>query len=316
MKFVVTGAAGFIGSSICARLLEDTSNTVLGVDCITNYYDADLKNRNLAKLQSPRFAFDSTDLAVGDVDSLVEDVDVIFHQAGQPGVRSSWGKEFQDHVGRNVVATQRLLEAVARRGNLSRFVFASSSSVYGDQPRYPVAETALPMPNSPYGVTKLAAENLVTLYARNYGVPAVSLRYFTVYGPGQRPDMAFTRFLRAAYEGGEIGVYGTGAQERDFTFIDDIVEANMKAIDSRATPGSVINISGGSIIRLEQAIDTIAEISETKLNIVKSAAVSGDVFRTDGNSESARELLGWKPAVTLREGLTRQWAWVKEQYSA
>src|SRR5262245_64919423 len=221
---LVTGVAGFIGSHLAERLLRDGVR-VTGVDCFTDYYDPAIKRRNLERARShPEFALVELDLGEADLAAL-PDVQVVYHQAAQPGVRASWGADFAIYTHHNVLATQRLLERY-RGSSLERFVYASSSSVYGDAERYPTDEGLLPRPLSPYGVTKLAGEHLALLYARNFGMPVVALRYFTVYGPRQRPDMAFHRFCRALLTGQAITVYGDGRQSRDFTFVADAVEAN------------------------------------------------------------------------------------------
>ena len=238
MKALVTGAAGFIGSTLSARLLADGWD-VTGIDALTPYYDPALKRANLERLGGA-FTFVQEDLRTADLDALLDGVDVVFHEAGQPGVRASWGDEFGIYLDANVAATQALLEAAKRAPGLQRLVYASSSSVYGDAARFPVLEVDLPQPVSPYGVTKLAAEHLCSLYASNFGVPTVSLRYFTVFGPRQRPDMAFTRFLTAVRDDRPITLYGTGEQIRDFTYVDDVVEANVAGghRDGRAGHGA------------------------------------------------------------------------------
>jgi nucleoside-diphosphate-sugar epimerase len=209
VKALVTGVAGFIGSNIARRLLADGHDFV-GVDALTDYYEPQIKRSNLRRADDPRFRFVEGDLNTLDLAPLLADTEVVFHEAGQPGVRASWGSEFGRYASDNICATQRLLEEAHRAGSLRRFVYASSSSVYGNAERYPTEETDRPQPVSPYGVTKLAAEHLCSLYAHNYGLPTVSLRYFTVYGPGQRPDMAFTRFCRWVHAGSPIQLYGTG----------------------------------------------------------------------------------------------------------
>src|SRR3954454_2167315 len=253
MRALVTGVAGFIGSTRTHAVLA-RGDQVVGVDCSTPYYDRAAKDANLATAgQSDRFELIETDLRSDDVESLVDGVDVVFHQAAQPGVRLSWSTGFEDYVSHNVLATQRLLEAV-KANTSAKFIYASSSSVYGNAPAYPTTEDDVPRPHSPYGVTKLAAEHLCSLYASNFGVPTVSLRYFTVYGPGQRPDMAFNRFIRATLAGEPITVYGTGEQVRDFTYVDDVVQANLLAAEGDVPPGSVFNVSGGSDISVNEVL--------------------------------------------------------------
>jgi UDP-glucuronate 4-epimerase len=311
VTFLVTGAAGFVGGRISARLLAD-GHDVVGVDAVTDYYDQRIKRANLARLDHPRFRFVEGDLNSLDLPELLRGVEVVFHEAGQPGVRSSWGTDFQRYTSANVDATQKLLEASLRAESLRRLVYASSSSVYGDAERYPTEETDRPQPVSPYGVTKLAAEHLCSLYARNYGLPTASLRYFTVYGPGQRPDMAFTRFCRAVHEGRPIEVYGTGEQVRDFTFVDDVVEANLQvaAADADAVPpGTVLNVAGGASTTVNEVLDLLGTISGRPVDVVRSEVVRGDVARTGGSTHAIRKAVGWHPRVELAEGLEEQYRW-------
>ncbi len=311
MRALVTGAAGFVGSTLARRLLAD-GHDVVGVDSVNDYYDQELKRANLGRLASPGFQFVESDLNAVDLRSLLAGTEVVFHLAGQPGVRSSWGSEFDRYVTDNIRATQRLLEAALHAHRLRRFVFASSSSVYGDAERYPTEETDRPQPLSPYGVTKLAAEHLCTLYARNHGVPTVSLRFFTVYGPRQRPDMAFTRFCRAVSDGREIEVYGTGEQVRDFTYVDDVVEANVQVgtADIGSVPaGSVFNVAGGSSTTVNEVLALLGEISGRAVRVVRGAPVLGDVLRTGGSTEALSKATGWMPRVGLREGLEEQYRW-------
>lgn len=228
MRAIVTGAAGFIGHTLASKLTSD-GHDVIGIDSFTPYYDTAIKEENICRIKSSKFELIRKDILDLDLSSVLDGADVIFHQAGQPGVRKSWGSEFSEYINANISATQYLLESAKGISSLKRFVYASSSSVYGDAERYPTTEMDPTSPISPYGVTKLAAEHLCTLYGKNFGVPTVSLRYFTVYGPGQRPDMAFTRFLRAAVLDDEITIFGDGHQIRDFTYIDDIVQANIIA---------------------------------------------------------------------------------------
>lgn len=235
MTILITGVAGFVGSTLARRLL-DMGESVVGIDAITDYYDVSLKRRNLESLQNDRFEFLEGDINTLNLDAIQPNVEYVFHQAGQPGVRASWGADFETYTASNVNATQKLLEAFKDSKSLKRFVYASSSSVYGNAETYPTNELVRPQPRSPYGVTKLAAEHLCSLYAANFGMPTVSLRYFTVYGPKQRPDMAFTRFLTCAISGRPISLFGTGNQIRDFTYIDDVIEANIAAAQSELPP--------------------------------------------------------------------------------
>lgn len=315
MRALVTGAAGFVGHNLAQRLLRD-GHQVVGVDSLTDYYSVDLKRRNLAKIaDSPDFVFVEADLLQIDLVSLLADIDVVFHQAGQPGVRKSWGADFSIYTRANVDVTQKLLEAATSAPRLKRFVYASSSSVYGDAERFPTTEVERPMPVSPYGVTKLAAEHLCTLYAKNFDLPTVSLRYFTVYGPGQRPDMAFTRFVRAVVENEPVTIYGTGEQIRDFTFIDDVVEANVLAASVDSTPGSIFNVAGGSSVSVNEVLETLSVLSGLPVRAHRIERALGDVFRTGGSTTAISEQLGWTPAVGIEEGLRRQLAWGQEVFA-
>ena len=309
MKALVTGAAGFVGSSISAALLA-AGWDVVGIDAMTDYYDPARKEENLARL-GPDFRCVRAALADVDLPALLADADVVFHQAGQPGVRASWGQDFGAYLEANVAATQVLLEAARQAPNLARIVNASSSSVYGDAECFPTGELDRPAPISPYGVTKLAAEHLCSLYASQFGLPTVSLRYFTVFGPRQRPDMAFTRFLTAAATGGRITVYGTGEQVRDFTFIDDVVAANLMAATTALKPGTVLNVAGGTHVSVNEVLEEIAGLAGGPLDVQRLPRSDGDVTRTGGDATRAAEVLGWEPQVGITEGLARQWEWVR-----
>jgi UDP-glucose 4-epimerase len=309
-RSVVTGAAGFVGSHLAERLL-DAGHEVVGVDCFTDYYDRRAKESNVAAARANEaFQLVEGDLCAIDLARLLEGVDFVFHLAGQAGVRPSWGPSFGEYVRHNISATQRLLEA-AKDAQLRKLVFASSSSVYGNAKELPVNEQALPRPVSPYGVTKLAAEHLCSLYGQLFELPAVSLRLFTVYGPRQRPDMAIRRFLTAALRDEPITIYGDGEQTRDFTFVADVVNAHLLAMD--APPGDcVYNVCGGSRISINGLLEIIEKTSERKLRIEYAEAARGDAQHTLGNNSRARDALGFVPKVLLAEGVAAEWAWLKE----
>jgi nucleoside-diphosphate-sugar epimerase len=307
---LVTGAAGFIGSTLCASLVERGAE-VRAVDCLTPYYEREQKEANLAALD-PGIQHHDVDLIDADLDALLDGIDTVFHLAGQPGVRLSWSDGFALYERHNVAVTQRLLEA-ARERSLRRFVFASSSSVYGNAASYPTSEDLLPRPHSPYGVTKLAAEHLCGLYAEVYGVPTVSLRYFTVYGPRQRPDMLMHRLFEDALAGRPVPIYGTGEQVREFTFVSDIVEANIRAAERDVAPGTVVNVAGGSETTVAAVIDMVGELIGHPVELDRQPAKAGDVQRTAGSIERARALLDWSPVVDLREGLAAQHAWHRDR---
>lgn len=310
MRCFVTGVAGFIGSHLAERLLAD-GHDVCGIDGFIDYYPRHIKERNLEGPLSWRsFTFLEGNLLTIDLPPLLEGVDWVFHQAAQAGVRASWGKDFARYVNHNILATQQLLDAVVRVGGLQRFVYASSSSVYGDATMLPVAETITPHPISPYGVTKLMGEHLCTLYHRNFGVPTVSLRYFTVYGPRQRPDMAFHRFCKAIINGQPIHVYGDGRQTRDFTYISDVVEANVRATMVEAAIGKVMNIAGGSCVPLHHVILLLQEITVSHIHVIFDEKQPGDVSHTYGDTAQAEQVLGYRPLVPLREGLTYEFEYI------
>ncbi|HVC27386.1 MAG TPA: NAD-dependent epimerase/dehydratase family protein [Nitrososphaerales archaeon] len=304
MKCLVTGCAGFIGSHLSEALASE-GHSVLGVDCFTDYYPRRIKASNLLALRkTKRFELVEADLSSAKLPPLLRDVEYVFHLAAQPGVRASWGTSFSHYVKDNVVATQRLLEAAKHSPTIKSFVFASSSSIYGDAEAFPTPESAAPRPVSPYGATKLAGENLCHVYFRNYSVPAVALRYFTVYGPRQRPDMAFNIFISKMTRGEEIEVYGDGEQRRDFTFVADTVAATMLA--SQARPGSVYNVGGGSSTSLNHVISIIESIMGKKARIKLLHGALGDVRDTSANIRRIRTDLGYKPGTTLADGLKKQ----------
>ncbi|MGK9272129.1 NAD-dependent epimerase/dehydratase family protein [Williamsia muralis] len=315
MKVVVTGAAGFIGSHFCQLIAADPRNEIVGIDSFTDYYDKSLKQVNLSYIPRAKFVFLEKDLNLVNLPSVLDGADVVVHLAGQPGVRKSWGVDFSDYVNNNIVATQKLLEAARQTKSVRKFVYASSSSVYGDAEAYPTVETALPSPRSPYGATKLAAEHLCGIYASSYGLPVVSLRYFTVFGPRQRPDMAFTRFCRAAASGHPITIYGSGEQIRDFTYIDDVVEANRLAMTADCEPGTVVNIAGGGNISVNSTIELIESFAGVKVEVRRTEAARGDVYRTAADTQAALDKLGWAAKVPVETGLRLQYEWATESIS-
>lgn len=299
MRSVVTGAAGFVGSHLSELLLAQ-GDEVVGIDSFTDYYDPSTKENNLAGVMDhERFTLQRDDLLTADLPELFRGADVVYHLAGQPGVRPSWGAEFATYVSRNVLATQTVLEA-ARAVDLPKLVYASSSSVYGDAESYPTAETVRPQPVSPYGVTKLAAEHLCELYRINFGLPTVSLRFFTVYGPRQRPDMAFSRLIAAGVRGELFELYGTGEQTRDFTYVGDIARALRAAAVSDFT--GVANIGGGSRTSMNEVLEIVSEVAGEPI-VRRLAKQQGDVKDTAADTTRAREGFGYVPQVELREGL-------------
>ena len=310
MRVLVTGAAGFIGSHLAERLIE-SGYEVLGVDSFFDYYPKRIKENNIkGLLQGSGFEFIEGDLAALDLNGIVGSVEAVFHQAALAGVRSSWGQRFGEYVGNNVLCTQLLLEA-SKDKDLEKFIYASSSSVYGDARDLPITENSPTVPVSPYGVTKLAGENLASLYHTGYGVPTVSLRYFTVYGPRQRPDMAFHKFIKAVMEGEEIEVYGTGEQTRDFTYISDAVEANIQALDF-GKAGGIYNIGGGSRVMLGDAIKIIEDVTSRKAKIKHGDAQRGDAKHTLADTSQAERDFSYSPKVGLREGISKHYEWLKK----
>lgn len=306
MIAVVTGSAGFIGSTLVERLLDE-GHEVIGIDSFTDYYDPALKHSNLASAtRNPSFRLVVDDLMSHDLTSLFAGADVVWHIAGQPGVRLSWSDGFDSYVVRNVTATQRVLEA-AKAACVGRVVYASSSSVYGNAERYPTLETDRPEPYSPYGVTKLAGEHLCVLYARNWGLPTVSLRYFTVYGPRQRPDMATHRLINAALRQEPFPMFGDGTQERSFTYVDDVVRATYLAgITASLAPGLVVNAAGSATYSLGQLIELVGNAVGRAVPLDRRPAQPGDAQRTGGDTSLIESLLGWKAEVSLPDGIAAQ----------
>ncbi|MDH4063957.1 MAG: NAD-dependent epimerase/dehydratase family protein [Acidobacteriota bacterium] len=309
MKALVTGGAGFIGSHLSERLLDDGVE-VVALDCFTDYYPRPIKEANVASLVGrPGYRLVEASIADADLPSLLEGVTHVFHLAAQAGVRKSWGRDFQIYTSLNVDATQVLLEACVGRP-IERVVYASSSSVYGDEAALPMREDVPLHPVSPYGVTKLAAEHLCHLYFANHGVPAVSLRYFTVYGPRQRPDMGFHRFFTAIMAGRAVTQYGDGLQTRDFTFVADAVTATHTA-GLRGVPGRVYNIGGGSRVALRDVFELLGSVTGRPVRIDRQPPQKGDMRDTYADTTLARVDLGFQPGTSLEEGLRAMYRWME-----
>lgn len=304
MRYVVTGAAGFIGSQLLRALLERGHDAV-GWDAFTDYYDPALKEENASGLPVER-------LDLVDEPFSLEGVDGVFHLAAQPGVRS-FGAVFPVYVRQNILATQRLLEAAAAAG--TRVVFASSSSVYGDAETYPTPESAAPAPISPYGITKLACEHLAHACGRELGLDCVTLRYFTIYGPRQRPDMALQRVISCLVEGRPFELYGDGTQSRSFTFVDDAVEATIAAME-HGPAGATYNVGGGEEASLLEAIEALGRLAGRRLELVRLPRREGDARRTAADTSRIRADLGWAPATSFEAGLEAQWRWAADRVAA
>jgi len=305
-RVLVTGCAGFLGSHLCERLIDD-GHDVLGVDCFSDFYPRELKERNLQRLRDESaFTLRQIDLSSADLDGLLEGVSLVYHLAAQPGVRNSFGAGFGHYVKQNVLATQALLEEATHRP-VESFVYASSSSVYGDTSTYPTAEDAELCPVSPYGMTKVATEDIAGVYHRNDGVPVVGLRYFTAYGPRQRPDMAFSRFIATALAGKALPVNGDGRQIRDFTYVADVIEGTVSAMG--AEPGSVYNIGGGNATSVIDIIGVLEELLERPLEIQFHPGQRGDARQTCADGARAERDLGFAPATGLADGIARQLEW-------
>jgi nucleoside-diphosphate-sugar epimerase len=304
MRYLVTGAAGFIGSQLLRTLL-DRGHDAIGWDAFTDYYDPALKEENAVGLPVER-----VDLAEDALD--LEGLDGVFHLAGQPGV-ASFGGIFPVYMRQNVLASQRLFEAAAAAG--VRVTFASSSSIYGDAATYPTPEDTSPRPLAPYGITKLACEHLAHAYATEFGLEVVVTRYFTIYGPRQRPDMAFTKMVSRLAEGRPFELYGDGTQSRSFTYVDDAVEATIAAME-RGTPGSTFNVGGGSEVSMLEAIDVLGRIANRRLEVVRMPRREGDASRTAADTTRIREALGWEPETSFDEGLAAQWRWAADRVAA
>ncbi len=317
--FVVTGCAGFIGSTLTDFLLS-REERVIGIDAFRDYYNPEIKRRYIEKaLESSAFSLleGSISSKLSDLDAALSKTDsvVIYHLAAQAGVRKSWGRDFHIYTRDNVQATQILLEWASKRDNLENFIYASSSSVYGIPVNLPMVEdSTVPVPHSPYGVTKLAAENLVRLYSSNVGMPSVNLRFFTVYGPRQRPDMAFNRFIRAGLNNKPAGIFGDGSQTRDFTFVNDIVNGLVLAAGCK--DGSVMNLGGGNRVTLLSAINTLSNLLDSPLQLDFLPSQNGDVPDTWASTDLAGTKLGWTPETSLEEGLALEIDWLKSLLSS
>jgi nucleoside-diphosphate-sugar epimerase len=313
-RAVVTGCAGFLGSTLSEALVANGCE-VVGVDCFTNYYARERKEQNIALLREvPRFTLIEADLASAPLDGLLEGIDTVYHLAAQAGVRGSFGENFRTYVTNNVLATQRLLEQAAN-ASLSAFVYASSSSVYGNAAAYPTDEDTERRPVSPYGMTKVATEELAGVYHRCFGVPVVGLRFFTAYGPRQRPDMAFWRFLHCALTGQALPINGDGHQIRDFTFVDDVVAGTIAAA-RLGHAGSVYNIGGGTPVELIEAIDLICELVSRPVEIARLPAPLGDPRATGCDQSLAERELKFVPRTSLRTGLTAQLEWMLAEHGS
>ena len=313
-RYLVTGVAGFIGSNL-ARQLCNAGHSVVGIDSFHGYYSKTSKLNNLSRLLDVKtFRFQELDIL--NLGKLVfeKDFDCIFHLAAQPGVRDSWGIGFDSYATNNVLGTQKVFE-FAVQNHTKRVVFSSSSSIYGDAETFPTLESASPKPRSPYGVSKLTGEHLGAAYARNFGLEVVALRYFTVFGPGQRPDMAIYRLIHCAISGDPFPKYGGGEQIRDFTYVEDVVAANMLAATSTLSSQSVvINIGGGNNTSLNTLISSIETITKAKIKIIQESTPKGDVFRTGADTNLASELLGWRPKIAIETGLELQYQWQMGSY--
>ena len=304
MRYVVTGAAGFIGSHL-AEALGERGHEVVAVDCFTDYYDPALKEENASGLPVTR-----VDIAEDALD--LDGFDGVFHLAGQPGV-ASFGGVFPVYVRQNVLASQRLFEEAAASG--TRVVLASSSSIYGDAESYPTPEDTMPRPLSPYGITKLACEHLARAYRLEFGLDVATVRYFTIYGPRQRPDMAFTKIVSCLAEGRPFELYGDGSQSRSFTYVDDAVEATIGTME-RAPSGSVFNVGGGSEVSMLEAIETLGRIAGRRLELIRQPRRQGDAARTAADTGRIRSAIGWAPQTPFDEGLAAQWRWAAARVAA
>jgi UDP-glucuronate 4-epimerase len=304
MRYVVTGAAGFIGSHLLRALVE-RGHDATGWDAFTDYYDPALKEENARDLPVTR-----VDLAEDALE--LEGIEGVFHLAGQPGV-ASFGGIFSVYLRQNMLASQRLFEAAAASG--VRTVFASSSSIYGDAAAYPTPEDTIPRPLSPYGVTKLGAEQLASAYAREFGLDHVVVRYFTIFGPRQRPDMALAKIVACLVEDRPFELHGDGTQSRSFTYVADAVEATVLAME-RGSAGDVFNVGGGEEVSMLEAIETLAGVSGRRLDVLPAPRRDGDQARTLADTTRIRSQTGWEPSTPFATGLEAQWRWAADRVGA
>ena len=312
---IVTGVAGFIGSHLAEALLKQEIE-VIGIDRFNDYYDPQLKEKNIVNLDKfPNFKLIRASIEELDWQQLLESVEIVYHQAAQAGVRASWGEGFSKYTTRNINATQIILEGAKQAKSLKRIVYASSSSIYGNAATMPTPETLCPQPVSPYGITKLAGEQLCKLYQQNFGVPTTALRYFTVYGPRHRPDMAFHKFFKAAIDNDAISIYGDGRQTRDYTFVSDVVAANLAAGKVPEAVGEAFNIGGGSRVTLVELLEIMEQVIGRSIRKDYVEKAKGDARHTSADISKASKILGYAPQVSLKEGLTREWEWIQTIYA-
>lgn len=308
---LITGAAGFIGSTLAQKLL-DMDYSIIGIDCFTDYYPEELKRTNINPLlEYKNFTFIEEDLSEIDLHKILSGVKTVYHMAAQPGVRKSWGENFRIYQKNNIEITQKLLEASIGT-NIEKFVYSSSSSIYGDTEAMPTHEETIPRPISPYGVSKLACEHLSYLYWKNYNVPTVNLRYFTVYGEKQRPDMAFNKFIKAILKKEEINIFGDGNQTRDFTYVQDVVQANIKLLENNTVIGETFNIGGGSRVTVNHVINLLERIIGIKPLVRYSGKEKGDVHDTSADIFKAESVFGYSPKYSLEQGLENEFKWIKK----
>lgn len=314
MNAIVTGCAGFIGSHLTERLLKEGFK-VVGIDNFSDFYPKEIKEKNLESvIRNPEFMLRKKDMLDMELSNLVKDADYIFHLAAQPGVRPSWGENFEIYVKNNILATQKLLEA-CKGTKIKKFIYASSSSVYGDV-ELPMREDARPNPISPYGVSKLAGEHLCNLYSRSFYIPTISLRYFSVYGERQRPDMAFHKFIKSALDGKEITIYSDGNQTRDFTYISDVIDATVSAMKGDELEGEVINVGGGCRISVNEVIKILEHLLKKEIAANHIQKQKGDVVDTLADICKAQEFLNYHPKVKIEEGLKKEIEWIKSLSSS